>query len=356
MAKFEPRSDITAMPKYHSPQVDVPVRLNTNESPFAPPRQWLDGLGSIVSGIDWNRYPDRLARRLRDAIALRHRVTPDNVFVANGSNEVLQTLLLTYAGPGRTVATFEPTYQLHSHIARITGSTVVSGRRNADFSLDESEIRRVVADHRPHVLFLCSPNNPTGVVEQRRNVDFAINETPGLVIIDEAYAEFADWSAMELVSEDGNVVVSRTFSKTWSLAALRLGYVIAPKTVVAQLEAVVLPYHLDAFKQAAGLSALSFVDEMDDRVRAIVAERGRINEALDAMAVQRWESGANFVLFRPTVADAEGVWTDLVDKGVLVRDCSSWPGLEGCLRVTVGTRDENEKFIEALKSIVGTRE
>jgi histidinol-phosphate aminotransferase len=349
-APVPPRSDISALSKYHSAQVDVAVRLNTNESPFPPPGRWRDEVARLVATIDWNRYPDREARALRRVIADRHGVDMSSVFVANGSNEVLQTVLLSYAGAGRTVAVFEPTYQLHAHLARISGATVVAGRRSSDFTLSSDEIRRVVNEHSPHVTFLCSPNNPTGRVEAWDNIELLTDISSGLVVIDEAYAEFSERSAVELAARPGgNVVVSRTFSKTWSLAGLRLGYVIAPPEIVDMLHAVVLPYHLDSFKQAAGLAALGYVDEMNDRVARIVAERDRITESLSGLDVDTWPSGANFVLFKPRRMSGHTVWQALVDRGVLVRDCSSWSGVEDCLRVTVGTEDENSSFIEALK-------
>lgn len=345
------------MEKYHSPQVDATVRLNTNESPFAVPGRWIDDVHRAVESIAWNRYPDRSANSLRECLARRHGVAKENVFVANGSNEVLQTLLLTYAGAGRTVATFEPTYQLHSHIARISGARVVHGARNADFSLDVHEIRRVLREHTPHVTFLCSPNNPTGRVESRVNVDAAIASAPGLVVVDEAYAEFSDFSMIDVLRDEGtlnsgSVVVTRTFSKTWSLAALRLGYAVAPEEVVSHMYEVVLPYHLDALKLAIGEAALGYVDEMNERVAGIVAERERLIEAFRGLNVDFWESGANFVLFRPRV-DAGDTWQRLVERGILVRDCSSWNGLDGCLRVTVGSPTENSLFIGALADIVG---
>jgi len=349
-APVPPRSDISALSKYHSAQVEVPVRLNTNESPFPPPQGWRAEVARLVASIDWNRYPDREAHALRGAIATRHGVDMSSVFVANGSNEVLQTLLLSYAGAKRTVAVFEPTYQLHAHLARISGATVVAGRRSSDYTLSSEEIQRVVSEHSPNVTFLCSPNNPTGRVEAWGNIELLADISSGLVIIDEAYAEFSERSAVELASTSGgNVVVSRTFSKTWSLAGLRLGYVIAPPEIVDMLHAVVLPYHLDSFKQAAGLAALGYVDEMNDRVARIVAERGRITEALSRLDVDTWPSGANFVLFKPRQIGGHATWQRLVDRGVLVRDCSSWSGVEDCLRVTVGTEDENSAFIEALK-------
>jgi histidinol-phosphate aminotransferase len=346
------RDDLRALEGYHSPQVDVKVRLNTNESPLPPPAAWADAFAADLSRVEWHRYPDRQATGLREAIADLHHVSPDMVFAANGSNEVLQTILLTYAGPGRTVATFEPTYQMHAQIARVTGSKVVEGERNADFSLDPDEIRRVVDTAQPHVVFLTSPNNPTGLVEPAARVSDLLSVAPGLVVVDEAYAQFAEWSALELIGESSPLVVTRTFSKTWSMAGVRLGYAIAPSWCVSELEKVTLPYHLDTAKQIAGRLALRFVDEMDDRVRLIVSERERVSAAMRSLPIEVTPSGANFVLFRPLTRPGRAVWQGLLDRDVLVRDCSGWPRLTDCLRVTIGTPDENDAFLNALSAVV----
>lgn len=343
------------MEGYHSPQVDVEVRLNTNESPEAPPDAWRDALAAELSTLDWHRYPDRAAAGLRQGLADQYRLDPQMVFAANGSNEVLQSLLLAYGGPGRTAAVFEPTYALHSHISRVTGTEVLEGERDENFRLDPAEVDRVL-DLEPDVIFLCSPNNPTGMVEPEeliRHVVARATAQGALVVVDEAYGQFARWSAVELLSDDTNAVVSRTFSKTWSMAAARLGYLLGPTWVVQSLESVVLPYHLDAAKQTAGRLALRFADDMLDRVERLVAERDRIAGAFDDLPIEHWPSGANFVLFRATDMGGQELWQALLDRSVLVRNCASWPRLDGCLRVTVGTPEENSVFLGALAEILG---
>jgi histidinol-phosphate aminotransferase len=274
------------------------------------------------------------------------------VFVGNGSNEVLQALCLAYGGAGRAVAVFEPTYALHSHIARVTGTRVVVGERDDDFALDLAEVRRVLAEAAPAITFLCSPNNPTGRVEPPDAVRAVIDAAPGLVVVDEAYGQFAPSSAIADVADDRDLVVVRTFSKTWSLAALRLGYCVAPSRVVEALEHVALPYHLDAAKQLAGRLALRYTAEMEARVAALVEERGRLAAALGELPLDTWPSGANFILFRPRTRDGAEVWKELVERSILVRDCTTWPRLAGCLRVTVGTRDENDAFLRALSEVL----
>ena len=344
------RPDLELSEGYHSPQVDAEVRLNTNESPFAPPEAWRDELLAGLAEISFHRYPDRPATELRQAVADLHGVTPDEVFCANGSNEVLQSLLLAFGGPGRRALVFEPTYALHSHIARITGTEVVEGGRDDDFRIDPRDALELLAAQRPDVTFLCSPNNPTGRAEPPETVAAVSGAAPGLVIVDEAYGQFAPWSALALRGPaHPGLVVTRTFSKTWAMAGARLGYLVADPAVVRACESVVLPYHLSAQTQVAGLVALRHVPEMEARVARISEERGRVTAALADLPVDSWPSDANFILFRPRERDANDVLRGLLDRSVLIRNCASWEGLRDCLRVTIGTAEENDRFLHALK-------
>jgi len=347
------RDGLTGLEGYHSPQVAVDVRLNTNESPYPPPEGWSRAWLAELSTVAFNRYPDRQAGALRQALAQFHGVGPEQVFAANGSNEVLQALCLAYGGAGRTAVVFEPTYALHSHIARITGTEMVVGRRDRDFAVDLAEVRRILVRSDPALTFLCSPNNPTGTVDAVETTAAVVAAAPGLVVVDEAYGQFATRSAIGQVSDDANLVVVRTFSKTWALAGLRLGYCVAPAGVVAALERVTLPYHLDAATQVGGRLALEFRAEMEARVATLVAERERLALALGEMPVDTWASGANFILFRPRLRPGADVWADLVERSVLVRNCATWPRLDGCLRVTVGTPAEDDAFLAALAQVVG---
>ncbi len=348
-----PRDDLLALEGYHSPQLDVSIRLNTNESPYAPPPEFVERWLDELRAAPLNRYPDRAARELRDALGKHLGQPAERLFCANGSNEVLQTLLLTYGGPGRRIVTFEPTYALHSHIANITGTEVVAGRRRDDFTIDPGEARDLIAQTQPTIVFACSPNNPSGTVEPEATIDVLLDSTDGLVVVDEAYGEFAPRSAIERVADDGRLVVARTYSKVWSMAALRLGFAVAPTWVVDELEKVVLPYHLAVPTQVAGRVALEWGDEMADRVERLVVERARVHDELDALhGVTAFPSGANFVLFR-VHGDGHALWQALVERGVLVRDFSSWPGLDECLRVTIGTPEENDAFLDALRRSIG---
>ncbi len=344
------RDDVAIREGYHSPQLDVDVRLSTNESPLPPPIEFTAAVQAAVGAIDWNRYPDRYARELRAAIGARYDRPGEQVYVANGSNEVFQTLLLTFGGPERRAAIFEPTYAMHGHIATMTGTAVVEGQRGPDFELDLAEVERVVSEEDPHVLFLCSPNNPTGRSDPPETVGQVLDMVSGrriLVVVDEAYGQFAATSAAGLIADEVPLVVTRTFSKTWSMAAARLGYLLGPRWIVDELFEMSLPYHVDAVKQAAGVAALEFGDAMNARISSIVEERGRMFAALGDLGVEVWPSDSSYILFRPA-GDARAVWQGLVDRSVLVRDCSSWPRLEGCLRVTIGSPVENDRFLEAL--------
>jgi histidinol-phosphate aminotransferase len=350
-----PRPDVVELSGYHSPQLDVDVRLNTNESPYPPPADFVDAWLASLREAPLHRYPDRAAADLRASLGERIGHPAERVFAANGSNEVLQTILLTYGGAGRRALVFEPSYALHSHIARITGTNVVTGDRAADYRVSSTEAGILIGSERPSVVFLCSPNNPTGTVETRATVETILTSvlgTGGLLVVDEAYGEFADWSATELVADDVPLVVVRTYSKVWSLAALRLGFAVGPAPVVAELEKVVLPYHLSVATQLAGTTALRFQDEMRERVDTLVAERQRLAAELARFpGITVFPSGANFVLVRFD-GDGHSLWQRLVDRGVLVRDFSRWPRVEDCLRITVGTPDEDERLLDALRDVV----
>lgn len=346
------RADLELVEGYHSPQLDVTVRLNANESPYPPPPGWWDEVQRELAAVPFHRYPDRGARSLRDAIAALHGVRADQVFPANGSNEVLQSVLLAYGGPGRVALSFEPTYALHSHISHLTATEVVEEERAQDFTLDPARAAAAVKRWQPAVTFLCSPNNPTGRVEPPEVVHALLDAGCGVLVVDEAYGQFSGWSALDLVADEVPLVVTRTYSKTWAMAGLRLGYAVGPATIMAGLDRVALPYHLDVVKQVAGRLALTYRAEMEARVGALVAERERLAARLADLPVDSWPSGANFILFRPRSHKGADVWQALVARSVLIRDCSNWPRLEGCLRVTVGTPDEDDAFIAALEEIL----
>jgi histidinol-phosphate aminotransferase len=349
----QPRDDLRALEGYHSAQVEVPVRLNTNESPYPPPAEFVAEWLAALADAPFNRYPDRDAGELRAALAGHLGQPAARLFPANGSNEVLQTILLTYGGHGRRALVFEPTYALHAHLARITATDVVEGYRDERLAIDLGSAATLIERHQPAIVFVCSPNNPTGTVESRELVAGLLDLVArygGLLVVDEAYGEFAPWSALELVDDSAPLVVVRTYSKVWSLAAVRLGFGVGPEWLVAELEKVVPPYHLSVPTQLAGRLALAHRSEMEARVASLIEERGRLFAALsDLDGVTVFPSGANFLLFR-VHGDGRAVWKSLLARGVLVRDFSRWPRLDECLRVTVGTPEENDAFLDALRA------
>lgn len=301
----------------------------------------------MLQSLELNRYPERDAGALYAALESVTGHQRERLWIANGSNEVLLHLLLAFGGHGRVALTFEPTYQLHSLISRISGTQVRHAARRVGSWEVGADDARTDAD----IVFFCHPNNPTGALEDASSIEAAAQRVP-LVIVDEAYIEFAGpgSSVAGLVEQHRNLVVVRTFSKAWSLAGVRLGYLVASPGLVADLKKVRLPYHLSSFAQAAGVAALRHRDESTRAVEKIVASREALQEGLKAMGVKTYDSSANFVLFE--VPDAQRVWQALYDRGILVRNYPSNPMLADHLRVTATTPDEGEAFLTALKELM----
>jgi histidinol-phosphate aminotransferase len=342
------RPDLVDQEPYLAPQVAAPVRLNTNECPYPLPAGFARHLSEELYRIEFQRYPDREVRDLRARLAGHTGHPVEGVWAANGSNEVIQQLCLAYGGPGRRALVFQPTFHLHSLIPRVTGMEVVAERLGHGFRLGPEQVE-AGAGHRPDVVFACSPNNPTGNAQPLEALE-ALCEAAGeaLVIVDEAYGEFAGQSAQPLLPRHPNLVVTRTFSKAFALAAARLGYCLADPDVVADLARVRLPYHLSSLSQAAGRVALQYASDAEAILDRIRTERDGLVGRLNGMTgVEVFPSDANFVLFR-TAAEAPVLWKALLDRGVLIRDVSASPGLDRCLRVTAGTTEETEAFLAAL--------
>jgi histidinol-phosphate aminotransferase len=347
------RTDLADLLPYKAPQLDAPVKLNTNESPYPPPEDFMADLARRVAAIPLHRYPDRDFSELREKLARHLSVLTDRVWLANGSNEVLLQLVLAFGGPERRAMTFEPTYTMHSHIVRVTGTRLLRARRNPDFTLHLEATVEAVRKQEPDIVFLCSPNNPTGNTNTEEEIDAVCKAAPGLVIVDEAYTEFAGRTSTHLIEDHERLAVVRTFSKAWRMAGARLGYLVGQPSVHEQIQKVRLPYHLSALTQAAGLTALEHAREITSHVETIVHERQRLwDELSTTRGITAYPSRANFILFRCDSKPAADVWNALLNKGVLIRDFSEVPGCEGCLRVSVGTPEQNERFLETLSVVV----
>lgn len=352
------RPDLVGQKPYGAPQLAVPVSLNVNENTHRIPEpvaiDIIERLSNALLSI--NRYPDREFLDLRKALAnyLGHNLTAENVWAANGSNEVLQQIFQAFGGPGRTALSFVPTYSMYPIIAQGTGTAWIGIPRDEQFELSLATVRDAIRAHKPDIILICSPNNPTGTP-----VDIAVIEAAysamqengnGVLVIDEAYAEFAHGdhgSALNLLANRPRLMVSRTMSKAFAFAGARLGYLAADSAVIDAMRLVRLPYHLSALTQAAAEGALAHSTEMLATVADIKYQRDRILKGVAAMGLRVYRSDANFVLFGG-LEDPDRVWQALLARGILVRNV----GLPGTLRVTAGTEGETTAFLEALQQIL----
>jgi len=347
------RDDLRGLTPYGAPQAPLPVALNVNENTHPVPQEVADDILDAVAHAlrDINRYPDREFTDLREGFAdyLGHGLTREQIWAANGSNEVLQHVLQAFAGPGRTAFGFTPTYSMYPLLTRATGATWIAGERGHDFVVDAESAASQIADAAPDVVFLCAPNNPTGTPMGLDVIEAVYEAAHGIVIVDEAYFEFAprdERSALTLLPGRERLVVSRTMSKAFAFAGARVGYLAADPSVIDALRLVRLPYHLSALTQAAAVAALRHAPTMLHMVDEIVAQRDRISATLAALGYEPYESWTNFVLFGG-VDDPAATWHALYDRGVLIRDI----GIPHHLRVSAGTEAETTAFLDALASI-----
>lgn len=355
------REELRGLTPYGAPQLDVEVQLNTNENPYGPSPDCVADIARAAgeAAASLHRYPDREFTALREGLAAylsadvpAAPVTPEQVWAANGSNEVMLQVLQAFGGPGRTAVSFAPTYSMYPEYARDTHTTWVAGRRADDFTLDLDHARELVEEHRPNVVLLPSPNNPTGTalsVEAVTTLCEVVGER-GVVVVDEAYGEFrraGTPSAIELLPAHRNLIVTRTMSKAFAAAGLRLGYLAADPAICDAIRVVRLPYHLSATTQAVALAALEHAPELLGKVDELRAQRDKTVGWLRDQGLQVADSDANFCLFG-TFSDRHAVWQGLLDRGVLIREV----GPEGWLRVSIGTPEEMAAFESALSEVM----
>ncbi|WP_067462807.1 histidinol-phosphate transaminase [Actinomadura macra] len=353
------RDDLRGREPYGAPQLDVPYALNTNENPYPPSERLVKALGEAVMDVagTLNRYPDRDATALReDLAAFLNADTPGvaltgrRVWAANGSNEIIQQILQVFGGPGRTAVGFEPSYSMHPIITRVSGTRWVEAVRDEDFGIEPERAIAAVREHRPDIVFLTSPNNPTGTALPLEAIEAVLESAPGMVVVDEAYAEFrrrGTPSALTLLDRYPRLIVTRTMSKAFAMAGTRLGYLAAGPAVVDALLLVRLPYHLSAVTQAVARTALAHGEELLGGVEALRRDRDAIVAWLRAEGLTVADSDANFVLFG-TFPDRRRVWEGLLARGVLIREV----GPPEWLRVSVGTPAEMAAFRTALREVL----
>ncbi|WP_039797248.1 histidinol-phosphate transaminase [Nocardia araoensis] len=353
------RENLRGKKPYGAPQLTVPVQLNTNENPHPPSRALIDDVAESIraAAADLHRYPDRDAVALRTDLA-RYltaqtgvAVQTGNVWAANGSNEILQQLLQAFGGPGRSALGFVPSYSMHPIISEGIDTEWIEAKRNADFSLDIEHALAAIAERRPDVVFVTSPNNPTGHSIPEEELARILAAAPGIVVVDEAYGEFsARPSAIGLIDRfPAKLVVTRTMSKAFAFAGGRLGYLVAAPAVIDAMLLVRLPYHLSVVTQAAARAALRHADETLDSVAELAAQRDRVAAALRELGYDVIPSDANFLLFG-RFTDAAASWQRYLEHGVLIRDV----GLPGYLRTTIGLAAENDELLRVSALLAGT--
>lgn len=354
------RENLRGLSPYGAPQIDVPIQLNVNENTHPLPATVVEAIAQEVAkaATTLNRYPDREFTELRELLAgyLGHGLTAENIWAANGSNEILQQILQAFGGPGRSLLSFVPTYSMYPLLASGTDTTFIAGTRAEDFTLSAESAASQVRAHRPNVVFLCSPNNPTGTalgLEVIEAVYEAASEINAIVVVDEAYAEFSlasTKSALTLLGGRQRLIVSRTMSKAFGLAGARVGYLAAAPEVTDAIRLVRLPYHLSAVTQATAIAALKNIDLLLAQVEDIKTQRDRIVSTLKELGLKPSVSDSNFVFFGG-LEDPHAIWQGLLDVGVIVRD----NGIAGTLRVTAGTEAETTVFLENLAILLGAQ-
>lgn len=352
------RSDLKALSPYGAPQLPAEASLNTNENPYAPSITLQKAITAAIAeaSSSLNRYPDRDAIKVRTALASYinqengTEFGANNVWAANGSNEIIQSLFLAF-GISSALG-FTPSYSMHPLISMVTDTKWINGERNQDFSFNVDIAIHDVVHHKPHLTFVTTPNNPTGGAISLAEIEalaVVVGQNGGLLVVDEAYAEFSnERSAVNLIAQHPHVVVIRTMSKAFAFAGVRVGYLIADQSVINAMLLVRLPYHLSALTQAAANVALDFRAELLGNVGMLISAREELAASLQAMGLRTLPSAANFILFTGFAVSSAQLWSQLLEKGVLIRDV----GLSSYLRVTVGNDAENKAFIKALSELL----
>jgi histidinol-phosphate aminotransferase len=345
------RDEVRALSAYHVPDASGYIKLDAMENPYQLPTELVDEWLNVLREVELNRYPDPGAKTLKTELRKAMHIPADmEVLLGNGSDEIIQMIIMALAKPGATVLAPEPGFVMYRMIALFCNMDYVGVPLSADFSLDMAAMRTAIAQHQPAVTFLAWPNNPTGNLFAESDVLEIIERAPGLVVLDEAYTSFAEQSFMDRLGDYDNLVVMRTVSKS-GLAGLRLGYLAGPAAWLNEFDKVRLPYNINVLTQASAEFALSHAGVLDAQAALLRAARSELFAALDAIdGIEPYPSAANFILFRVPAGQARVIFESLKTQNVLVKNMHPAGGmLENCLRVTVSTPEENAAFLSALK-------
>ncbi|MCL6471771.1 MAG: histidinol-phosphate transaminase [Firmicutes bacterium] len=346
-----PRPQVAATKPYHIPDVKADIFMSANESPYNLPEAILEQIKDALDDIAYNRYPDPQSLELRELISSHFGLEAGNVFVGNGGDEVIQNLYLAYGGSGRKAVTFEPMFEVYGITGRMTDTEIVSILRNPDDLKADDSIKQAYGIDAA-LIFLCNPNNPTGDTVPIDRIEELLQNTEALVVIDEAYGEFSGETALPLLAKYENLAILKTFSKAFSLAGLRAGYLLASEEVVGNLMKVKLFFNFSKLSQAIAKIAFANRAVFDKQIQVILRDRDKLFAEMSKIeGIKVFPSRSNFILFR-TNKPATDVWQSILDKGILIRNCSNLVLLENCLRVTVGTPEENRAFLDALRESV----
>lgn len=337
-------------PKY----LPAEAYLSANENPRDVDAEVRAAISRRIAEVPLNRYPDPLANRLRDMIAEANGLDRESVLLGNGGDELLFDLALAWGGPGRAFLNLPPTFSVYAANARLTNTRCVDVPRRPDFSIDEEAVLARVAQGDIDFIIVTSPNNPTGLRAPVAFIEELLAATDALVLVDEAYFEFSRETVRPLLEANENLAILRTFSKAFSLAGVRLGYILANPAVIEEFLKVRQPYSVDALSQAVGEVVFEMRARFEPGIREIIEERGRVSETLRTLpGLTVYPSDSNWVLF--AMEGAGEAWQYLYDHGVLVRDFSRAPRLEGCLRATIGTPEQNDAFLRTLRDFISER-
>ena len=328
------------------------VKLNQNENPWDAPAEIKEEVLRRFAARKWSRYPDFVPASLNEKLAQFAGWNEDGIIAGNGSNELIQAVLMVAVGPGKRVLISEPTFALYKQIATVLGGEVETVLLQPDLTYDIDALLQAIKQKQPDVTIICSPNNPTGCVLEATDSRRLLRESSGLLVIDEAYHEFAQQSVVPLLNEFENLIVLRTFSKAMAFAALRVGYLLASPELVREIRKAVLPYNLNAFSQmVAEVAVEKYPTLLGPTVEAIIAERERLFCAISEIrGLAPLKSKANFMVVRAE-RDPKQIFNELLKRDILVRDVSGYPMLSSYFRFSVGTPEENDRLLQALHEI-----